>query len=72
MRDPDGSLTQTKEDKNMITYSKEARDSYIKTLTEIQHKLAETPVDVLGYTETLFLLTRAIPDLKKAIEKEWK
>ena len=56
----------------MITYTKEAKEAYIKTLTEAQHKLAEIPAELLGYDLTHWLIHTALDDLKKQVEKEWE
>ena len=56
----------------MLTYSKEARDSYIETLTKAQYKLAELPNDALGYELTYWLIHKALNDLKIVVRKEWE
>lgn len=56
----------------MITYTKEAKENYIKTLKEAQHKLAEIPVELLGYDLTHWLIHTALNDLENQVEKEWE
>ena len=56
----------------MLTYSKEARDDYIETLTKAQHKLAELSSDILGYELTHWLIHKALSDLKTVVKKEWE
>ena len=54
----------------MITYSKEAQKSYIENIERLQKELAKVPTDVIGYTDMTWLISTALADLKKTVEKE--
>lgn len=54
----------------MITYSNEAKESYISMIEQMQSKLGDVPNDVISYTEMHWLIHTALSDLKKVVEKE--
>ena len=56
----------------MITYSKEASVAYIESIERLQKQLAHVSVDVVDYSDLTWLINKALPDLKKAVAKEWK
>ena len=54
----------------MITYTKEARDSYIATIERLQAELGNVPTNIIDYTDLHWLIHIALNDLKKTVEKE--
>lgn len=54
----------------MITYSKEARDSYIERIEKLQKELGNVPTNIIDYTELYWLIHVALNDLKKEVERE--
>ena len=56
----------------MINYSKEAMNDYVSNIIRIQHELSEVPTDIINYTDLHWLISTALPDLLKAVKKEWE
>jgi hypothetical protein len=54
----------------MITYSTEAKDSYIRMIEKMQTKLGDVPNDIISHTDLHWLIHTALSDLKKVVEKE--
>lgn len=54
----------------MITYTKEARDSYIEKIERLQKELGKIPTNMIGYSDLHWLIHTALDDLKKQVGKE--
>ena len=55
----------------MLTYSKEAQESYINTIEEMQRKLANViPDENLTNCDLHWLIHKALNDLKTQVKKE--
>ena len=54
----------------MITYSKEAKDSYIERIEKLQKTLGYVPSDIVDYADMYWLIHTALNDLKKVVKKE--
>ena len=57
-------------EQGMITYSREARDSYIATIERLQAELGNVPINIIDYSDLHWLIHRALDDLKKEVKKE--
>lgn len=56
----------------MITYSKEAQESYIASIERLQKELSSVPTNVINYSDLHWLIHSALNDLKNVVEKEHK
>lgn len=53
----------------MITYSKEAQESYIEQIEEMKKKIVRIPGDIIGARDVHWLL-HALSDLELVVRKE--